>query len=78
MPWTPQNRCNSVQTMHEVSGLPAKGRAIKRLIVCNNWDLCIEPLDLLNGLALGYNKLFPLRCYIIKVKWRHSYMEQSS
>ncbi len=28
-----------------------KGRAIKGLVVCNNWDL--EPLDLLNGLALG-------------------------
>ena len=35
-------------------GLPDKGRAIKGLVVCNNWDL--EPLDLLNGLALG--------CYI--------------
>ncbi len=32
-------------------GLPDKGRAIKGLVVCNNWDL--EPLDLLNGLALG-------------------------
>ena len=32
-------------------GLPTKGRAIKVLVVCNNWDL--EPLDLLNGLALG-------------------------
>ena len=28
-----------------------KGRTIKRLVVCNDWDL--EPLDLLNGLALG-------------------------
>ena len=32
-------------------GLPDKVRAIKGLFVCNNWDL--EPLDLLNGLALG-------------------------
>ena len=31
--------------------LPDKGRAIKGLVVCNNWDL--EPMDLLNGLALG-------------------------
>ena len=31
--------------------LPDKGRAIKGLVVCNNWDL--EPWDLLNGLALG-------------------------
>ncbi len=32
-------------------GLPDKGRAIKGLVDCNSWDL--EPLDLLNGLALG-------------------------
>ena len=32
-------------------GLQDKGHAIKGLVVCNNWDL--EPLDLLNGLALG-------------------------
>ena len=32
-------------------GLSDKVRAIKGLFVCNNWDL--EPLDLLNGLALG-------------------------
>ena len=32
-------------------GLPDKGRAIKWLVVCNDWDL--EPLDLLNGLTLG-------------------------
>ena len=32
-------------------GLPDKGRTIKGLVVCNSWD--IEPLDLLNGLALG-------------------------
>ena len=31
--------------------LPEKGRAIKGLVVCNNMDL--EPLDLLNGLALA-------------------------
>ena len=36
---------------HVQLGLPDKGRAIKELVVCNNWDL--EPLDLLNGLALG-------------------------
>ncbi len=32
-------------------GLQDKGRAIKGLVVSNNWDL--EPMDLLNGLALG-------------------------
>ncbi len=36
---------------HAQLGLPDKGRAIKGLVVCNNWDQ--EPLDLLNGLALG-------------------------
>ena len=33
-------------------GLPDKGRAIKGLVVCNSWEL--EPLDLLNGRALGF------------------------
>ncbi len=36
---------------HAQLGLPDKGRAIKELVVCNIWDL--EPLDQLNGLALG-------------------------
>ncbi len=33
---------------HAQLGLPDKGRAIKVLVVYNNWDL-----DLLNGLAQG-------------------------
>ncbi len=37
---------------HAHLGLSYKCRAIKRLFVCNDWD--VEPLDLLNGLALGY------------------------
>ena len=36
---------------HAKLGLPDKGRALKGLVVCNNCDL--EPLNLLNGLALG-------------------------
>ena len=36
---------------HAQLGLPDRGRAIKGLVVCNSWDL--EPLELLNGLALG-------------------------
>ena len=36
---------------HAQLGLLDKGRAIKGLVVCNSWDL--EPLDLINGLALG-------------------------
>ena len=35
---------------HAHLGLPDKGRAIKGLVVCNNWDL--EPFDLLNSQAL--------------------------
>ena len=36
---------------HAQLGPQDKGRTIKELVVCNDWDL--EPLDLLNGLALG-------------------------
>ncbi len=36
---------------HAQLRLPDKGRAIKGLVVYDNWDL--EPLDLLDGLALG-------------------------
>ncbi len=48
MPW-PKTGTNQY---HAQLGLPDKGRAIKELLVCNNWDL--ETLDKLNGLALGY------------------------
>ncbi len=37
--------------------LPDKGRAIKGLVVSNNWDL--KALDLLNSLASGYCQPFP-------------------
>ncbi len=47
MPW-PQT--DAIQYYAQL-GLLDNGRAIKELVVCNNWDL--EPLDLLNGLALG-------------------------
>ena len=47
MPW-PQTGATHY---HPQLGNPDKGRAIKGLVVCNSWDL--EPLDLLNGLALG-------------------------
>ena len=50
MPW-PQAGATQY---HAQLGLPDKGRAIKGFVVCNNLDL--EPLDLLNCLALG--------CYI--------------
>ena len=48
------NRCNSVQCTVRT---PNKGRAIKGLVVCNNWDL--ETLDLLNVLALGFYEPSP-------------------
>ena len=47
MPW-PQTGATQY---HAQLGLLDKGRAIKGLVVCNNWDL--GPWDLLNGLALG-------------------------
>ncbi len=46
MPW-PKTGATQYNAQLE---LPGKGRAIKGLEVCNNWDL--DPLDLLNGLAL--------------------------
>ncbi len=52
MPW-PQTGATQY---HAQLGLQDKGRAIKWLVVCNNWDL--EPLEdpyfgTANGLALG-------------------------
>ncbi len=47
MPW-PQTGASQY---YALLGLPDKVRAIKGLDVCNIWDL--EPLELLNGLALG-------------------------
>ena len=46
MPWPQTDTTNYIAQL----GLPNKGRAIKELFVCNDWDL--EPLDLLNGQAL--------------------------
>ena len=47
MPWP---KTGATQ-YHAQLSLPDKGRAIKGFVVCNSWDQ--EPLDLLNGLALG-------------------------
>ena len=47
MPW-PQT---GAAQYYAQLGLPDKDRAIKGLVVYNNWDL--EPLDHLIGLALG-------------------------
>ncbi len=49
---------------HAQLGLPDKGRAIERLVFCNNCDL--NPLDLLNGLALGHYQPYP-EVLIVKV-----------
>ncbi len=53
MPWsqTGTTQC------HAQLGLPDQSRAIKGLVVFNNWDL--EPLDLLNGMALDCYQLSP-------------------
>ena len=53
MPWLQ----TGATQYHAQLALPDKGRAIKGLVVCNNWDL--EPLDLLNGLALSCYKPSP-------------------
>ena len=53
MPWPH----TSATQYHAQLGLPDEGLAIKGLVVCNSWDL--EPLDLLNGLALGCFKPSP-------------------
>ncbi len=53
MPW-PQTGATQY---HVLLGLPDKGRAIKGLVVCNSRDL--EPLDLLNSLALGCYQPYP-------------------
>ena len=47
MPW-PQTGATQY---HAHLGLPAKGRAIKGFVFFNDWNL--EPLNLLNGMALG-------------------------
>ena len=61
MPWT---LIGATQYLAQL-GLPYKGRVIKGLVVCNNWDL--EPLDLPNGLALGFYQPSPevLIVYIV-------------
>ncbi len=56
MPWLQKGATH----YHAQIGLPVKGCAIKRLVVCNSWDL--EPLYLLNGLALGCYQPFPEEC----------------
>ena len=53
VPW-PQTGTSNYNAL---LGLQDKGRAINGLVVCNNWDL--EPMDLLNGLALGCYQRFP-------------------
>ncbi len=56
MPW-PQTGATKY---HSQLRLPDKGCAIKELVVSNNRDL--EPLDLLNSLALGCYQPSPEVC----------------
>ena len=52
MPWSRTDiTCYQIQL-----GLPDKGRVIKDLVDCNDWDL--EPLDLLNGINRIKKDLF--------------------
>ena len=51
---------------HAQLGLPDKGNAIKWFVVCSDWDL--EPLGLLNGLALGCHQLSPVVLILLYVK----------
>ena len=51
---------------HTQLELPDKGRTIKGLVVYNDWDL--EPLDLLNGLALGCYQPSPEVLIVFKRK----------
>ncbi len=53
MPWSQTGETQ----YHAQLGLPDKGCAIKGLVVWNNWVL--EPLDLLNSLALGCYQPLP-------------------
>ena len=55
MPW-PQTGATKKPAQFR---LPDKGHAMKGLVVCNNWDL--DPLDLLNIIALGCYQPSPLR-----------------
>ncbi len=51
-------------------GLLDKGHAFKWLVVCNNWDL--EPLDLLNGMALCCYQLSPEVLIVLRCGASHS------
>ena len=51
---------------HAPLGHPDKGRAIKGLVVSNNWEL--EPKDLYNGLAPGCYQPSPEVLIEIKLK----------
>ena len=51
MPWPGTGATQYLEQLE----LKDKDHAIKGLVDCNNWDL--EPLDVLNGLALGINRI---------------------
>ncbi len=58
---------------HAQLTLPERDRAIKGLVyVFNRWNL--EPLILLNGLALGCYQLSPEVLFELKLKLNHSLM----
>ncbi len=52
-----------VTQYHAQLGLPDKGRAIKGLVVSDNWDL--QSLDLLNRLAIGCYQPSPQVLFVL-------------
>ncbi len=72
MPWAKTGATH----YHAQLGLPDKGRAINGLVDCFSSDL--EPLDLLNGLALGcYQPSLRYDSYnrhtdFLEIKWLQS------
>ena len=71
MPWP---KTGATQ-YHAQLGLPDKGRAIKVLVVCNDWDL--EHLLLPNGLALGYYQPSP-KVLIVLINQKNNLQQMPS
>ena len=67
MPWPPPKK--GVTHYRAQLGLPDKGRTIKGLVVCNNWDL--ENLDLVNGLVQGCYQPSPEVLIVLSQCYRH-------
>ena len=72
-----QKSCKSSETHYNVQlGLSDKGRTVKGLVVCNDWDL--EPLDLLKCLALSFLKLSQEIWYVWQHFWFPTWIRSSN